>query len=150
MTKPCKPVNVRLIVAISLVVAVAAVVIVGVILLDSPAQERLRRLDKRRVSDLREIVYALDAYWTREGMLPPSLEELSNEERIVRELADPETGAAYEYRVRGDDSYELCAIFASEMDVRSRDVPYEHLWSHGPGRQCFQLTAQDVKRDPDR
>ena len=145
-----KAVNIRLIVAISLVVAVAAVVIVGVILLDSPAQERLRRLDERRVSDLREISYAVDAYWTREGMLPPSLEELSSEERIVRELADPETGADYEYRVLGDSSYELCAIFASEMDVRSRDVPYGHVWSHGAGRQCFQLTAQDVNRVIDR
>ncbi len=150
MTKPCKPINVRLIVAISLVVAVLTVVIVGVILLDSPAQERLRRLDERRVSDLREIAYALDAYWTREGMLPSSLGELSNEERIVRELADPETGAAYEYRVLSHDSYELCAIFASEMDVRSRDVPYEHVWSHNAGRQCFQMEAQDVERPLER
>jgi len=150
MTKPCKPINVRLIVAISLVVAVAAVVIVGVTLLDSPAQERSRRLDERRVSDLREIAYEVDTFWTREGMLPPSLEELSNEERIVRELADPETGAPYEYRVLGDNSYELCAVFATEMDVRGRDVPYEYVWFHGAGRQCFQLTAQDVERVIDR
>jgi len=145
-----KAVNIRLIVAISFTAAVVAVVIGGILLLDSPAEERSRRLDERRVSDLREIAYEVDTFWTREGMLPPSLEELSNEERIVRELADPETGAPYEYRVLGDNSYELCAVFASEMDVRGRDVPYEYVWFHGAGRQCFQLTAQDVERVIDR
>ncbi len=50
MKTPRKAINVRSVVAISLVVAVLAVVIVGVTLLDSPAQERLRRLDERRVS----------------------------------------------------------------------------------------------------
>lgn len=150
MRTSSKAVNIRLIVAISFTAAVVAVVIGGILLLDSPAEERSRRLDERRVSDLREIAYEVDTFWTREGMLPPSLEELSNEERIVRELADPETGAPYEYRVLGDNSYELCAVFASEMDVRGRDVPYEYVWFHGAGRQCFQLTAQDVERVIDR
>jgi hypothetical protein len=71
--------SVRAVIAISLVVAVLTVVIVGVTLLDSPAQERLRRLDERRVDDLRNIVRKLDIYWTRERTLPSSLEELAHE-----------------------------------------------------------------------
>ncbi len=73
MTKPRKGINVRFVVAISLIVAVLAVVIAGVTLLDSPAQERLRRLDERRVDDLRSISAELDFYWTRQRTLPSSL-----------------------------------------------------------------------------
>lgn len=146
MRKPSK----NIIVASVVVALVVAAVIVGVILLDSPAQERLRRLDERRVSDLRELSYAVDVYWTREGSLPSSLEDLSNEERVVRELADPETGNPYEYRVLGDKAYELCAVFARDTATDEREAPFRSLWSHGPGRQCFQLEAKDVNRVIDR
>lgn len=73
MTKPRKGINVRFVVAISLIVAVLAVVIAGVTLLDSPAQERLRRLDERRVDDLRSIFAELDFYWMHERTVPSSL-----------------------------------------------------------------------------
>jgi len=149
MTKPCKPINVRLIVAISLVVAVAAVVIVGVILLDSPAQERLRRLDERRVDDLRSISVELDFYWTREGTLPSSLEELADEPGVFIELYDPETGQLYEYRVLGSNTYELCAQFSRDT-AEERNRFYRENWSHSPGRQCFELEAQDVERPLER
>jgi len=147
MTTKSKRISVRFIIAACLVAVVVAVVAISVILLDSPAEARLQRLDERRIADLHEISYAVDVYWTREGMVPPSLEVLGNEERIVRELADPETGERYEYRVLGGNDYELCAVFAREIDAGGRDVPYEYLWYHGPGRQCFQLTAQDINRN---
>ena len=150
MKTPRRTLTARSILAIGFAIVVLAVIVVAITLLDSPAQERLQRLDDRRVSDLREIAYAVDAYWTREGVLPPSLDTLANEERIIRGLADPETGESYEYRILGSNSYELCAIFAGEMDTGERDVPYGFVWSHGPGRQCFQLAAQDANRVIDR
>jgi len=150
MKTPRRTLTVRSILAVALATVVLAVIVIAIVLLDSPAQERLGRLDDRRVSDLREIAYAVDAYWTREGTLPSSLEELGNEERIVHELADPETGDPYEYRIIGDNVYELCAVFASEMDAGERDVPFGYVWFHGPGRQCFQLAAQDTNRVIDR
>ena len=147
MKTPRRTLTVRSIIGASLAVAVLAVIIVGICLLDSPAQERLRRLDERRISDLRELSYAIDVYWTRERVLPSSLEELSNEERIVRELVDPETGDTYEYRVLGYNNYELCAVFALDTVIDDRDYLYESLWFHDLGRQCFQLEAQDVNRE---
>ena len=133
------------------VIAVVAVVVVaavigGIILLDSPAQERLRRLDERRVDDLRELAYAVDIYWTREGSLPASLAELSEQERIARDLADPATGQPYEYRVLGDRTFELCAVFARDTGTDGRDIPDRSFWLHGPGRQCFEVEAQDIGR----
>jgi len=149
MTKPRKAINVRFVVAISFIVAVLAVVIVGVTLLDSPAQERLRRLDERRVDNLRSISAELDIYWTREGTLPSSLEDLSSEPGVFIELYDPETGQPYEYRVLDSETYELCAEFARDTaDGQGR--PYRDYWSHGQGRHCFELKAQAVERPLDR
>jgi len=149
MTKPRKAINVRSVVAITLIAVVVAVVIVGVILLDSPAQERLRRLDERRVDDLRSISAELDFYWTREGALPSSLEELSNEAGVFIELHDPETGQPYEYRVLGSNTYELCAQFSRDT-AEERDHFYRDYWSHSAGRQCFELEAQAVERPLER
>ena len=87
--------------------------------LDSPAQERLRRLDERRVDDLRSISAELDFYWTREGTLPSSLEDLAKEPGVFVELYDPQTDQPYEYWVLDSNTYELCAEFA-------RDTADEH------------------------
>ena len=148
MTKSrTKIVNVTAIVIVA--TFVVAAVIIGVILLDSPAQERLRRLDERRVADLREIADELDYYWTREGILPSSLEELSAEPGVFVELFDPETGQPYEYRVLSSSTYELCAQFARDT-AEEQDRFYKDYWAHGPGRQCFELEAQDVNRPMER
>ena len=143
-----KPIK-NILVAAGLIVVVVAAVVIGVILLDSPAQERLRRLDERRVDDLHQLAFGVDIYWTREGHLPASLAELSEEERIVRDLADPATGQPYEYRVLGDKTFELCAVFTRDSGTNERDFLDRSFWLHGPGRQCFQLKAQDVSRVPE-
>lgn len=126
--------------------AILAAVISGAVLLDSPAEARLRRFDERRVDDLRELSYAVDAFWTREGRLPDSLDELGKEERIVWELADPETGEPYEYRALGETTFELCAEFASDAGFDEHDAPFERFWLHGAGKHCFELEAQDIDR----
>jgi len=99
---------------------------------------------------LRELSYAIDEYWTRESILPSSLDELSWEDEWLAELVDPETREPYEYRMLNSRTYELCAEFARETDTGDRDVPSQYLWFHGSGRQCFQLEAQDVGRVMER
>ncbi|MFC2095816.1 hypothetical protein ACFLSW_05210 [Candidatus Bipolaricaulota bacterium] len=134
----------NIIIAFGVIVIVVAAVIVGALLLDSPAQERLRRLDERRVSDLAELGRAVSVYWTQEGSLPSSLNELTRDREFYVDLSDPETGNPYEYRVVDDTTYELCAVFARETGNGDRNVPYGYLWFHGSGRQCLQLEAHDV------
>jgi len=133
-----------------LIVAVVSSVIAGIFLLGPPSEWRLRLLDERRASDLRELSYAIDEYWTRVGMLPVSLDELSWEDEWLPELVDPETGKPYEYRMLSSRTYELCAEFARETDIDGRDVPSQYLWFHGSGRQCFQLEAHDINRVMER
>ena len=138
----------NILIAWLLAVVVLSGVIVGICLLDSPAQERLRRLDERRVDDLRELSYEVDFYWTRESTLPTSLEELSSEPGVFVDLLDPETGQPYEYRVLSSNTYELCAVFALDT-AEEQERFYKDVWSHGPGRQCFQLVARDVGQGPE-
>ena len=136
----------RQLMAIGFSVLVLAVIVAAVTLLDSPAQERLNRLDERRMSDLREISTAINVYWTEQGILPSTFDDLADDRGYDAELVDPETGAAYGYRVVDEDSYELCATFVTAEAAVDRDPYFKGLWHHGIGRQCFTLTAQDLEQ----
>ena len=117
---------------------VVLAVALAVVVLDSPAQARGRRLDEQRTRDLDRIADLTDDYWTREQRLPPDLETLSRELRVSRFPADPVSRAAYGYRATGASSYELCASFATESDP---DAPPD-VWRHPAGDHCFALEAE--------
>ena len=124
-------------------VAVAAAVVAGVYLLGSPVEERARRLDERRVQDLSGIAQAVDLYWTRESRLPASLEQLRTDTGAGITVADPSTGAPYDYRQLEDEKYELCASF--EGDSRDSNRFDNGFWTHRAGRQCFQREAKAIR-----
>lgn len=129
----------------SIIAVVVAVVVGGLILLGSPTQERMRRLDSQRVADLRAVASAVDLYWTRHQTLPFSLEELSREPGGFVRLMDPDTKRPYEYRVLNGHTYELCAEFVRDW-TDQHDVLYKDFWAHGAGRQCFKLEVKEIKR----
>ncbi len=137
--------KVRTILAAAVSAVVAAAIIGGLILVGPPARERIRRLDDRRVEDLRALARAVDVYWTRQKSLPASLEELTAEEDFARRTRDPETEALYEYRVLGDKEYELCAHFSRAMNERETLLQPD-FWDHPSGRWCYQLEARELKR----
>jgi len=122
---------------------VLGAVIAGVVLLESPREARLRRFDERRVEDLRTLAFAVDAYWSREGRLPDSLSDLAETQGIPEGLVDPETSEAYEYRVIGERTFELCAVFAREARTGARNALFRSRWDHDKGRAWFRLEAQD-------
>ena len=153
--------------------AVVVAVVGGLIVLGPPSEERARRLDERRVEDLRGITRAADLYWTRRGRLPSSLEDLSRESGVSVSARDPGTTQDYEFRVLDAETYELCARFDRNTPdpgdsapapigfegVLERQPPdgralgiaadpaqdvSEDFWSHGVGRRCFRLDAQEV------
>jgi hypothetical protein len=125
--------------AIVLVVVVAAAVTTGIVIIGSPVEERIRRLDARRVDDLQRLSRSVEVYHTRHGRVPASLEELSMDPGLGDIPRDPVTGAAYTYRTPSERSYELCATFDRDTTgVRTADF-----WSHGAGAQCF---TQEIKR----
>jgi type II secretory pathway pseudopilin PulG len=127
---------------ILIVVAIAAVA-AGLFVLGSPGEERVRRMDERRVQDLASIAQAIDVYWTRHARLPASVEELRQEPVGDVRYNDPDTNKAYEYRSLEADRYELCAEFA--RDSRASDRSAAGFWSHRAGRQCFRQEAHKVR-----
>lgn len=131
------------------VAVVVAAVVAGLMVLPTPGEERSRRLDERRVEDLRGITRAMDLYWTRHGRLPTSLAELSAESDVTVSTHDPSTGQDYDLRPQDAATYELCADFEQASAVSGdpagnpRDMS-EDFWSHGVGRRCFRLETQEV------
>ena len=128
----------HLLLAAGITASIAAVV-AGVMVTGSPAQGRMQRLDQARASDLQSIAVAIDTFWHRHGRVPGSLNELVADPRAQVSIEDPGSDQAYEYRILGDDSYELCAVFAlaSLPNNRAPDAS----WSHEAGRNCFALVA---------
>lgn len=122
--------------AVSAVVVVAAVV-AGLVVSGSPGEQRLRRFDDQRVSDLMELSRALDSYWDTEAALPASLDLLVDGRRLTRVPVDPATDAAYEYLVDASEAYRLCADFARPSGEDARG----DFWAHEAGRTCFSFRA---------
>jgi hypothetical protein len=126
----------RAIAGVAMVVVIGAAVAAGVRMMGSPGEARERRMDARRVDDLRVIAGSVETYRTRRGDLPASIEALETGLAVTIGHVDPETGAPYEYRVLAPDRYELCAVFATAL---APEAPYaDQSWIHGAGRACFE------------
>jgi hypothetical protein len=120
-------------------VVAGAAVAAGIFLMGSPADERTRRLDERRVRDLAGLARAVDLFWTRHANLPASLDELREEPGAQFGSTDPGTRDPYDYRPLEHGAYEVCARFE-----RDSQQPGDPFWSHGTGRQCFRREARKV------
>jgi len=132
-------------------VAVAAVVAGGVWLMGSPAEQRARDLDKRRVSDLRDIADDVGAYFKHHERLPESLADLAGESGLHVTIRDPGTGREYDYQALEAGAYRLCAEFGRESEGEARRAAGLGLgpgyWYHGAGRQCFDLRVGTPEPD---
>jgi hypothetical protein len=138
--------------------AVAVLVIVfigyGIVLTGTPGQQRAFQFDQRRVSDLQQISYAVDSYWQNNEKLPASFDDLKNQQySYIQSVTDPKTQVMYEYRIIGDKSYELCAIFetdSSQTAARLKaQIPFsEQSWDHAAGRVCFAREVQEARKIP--
>ncbi len=132
----------RWILGAAIVVATAAVGL-GLGLLGSPDQERDRRLDARRVDELRAVARAIDVHWHQAGTLPATLAILEAAEEPRLSLNDPESGEPYSYQSLADDSYELCASFSMSTQLGGRHA----FWSHPAGLHCFRVAVEEVPRE---
>jgi hypothetical protein len=127
-----------------LTIAVIAAAAIGIQQIGSPAEERLRRLDERRVQDLAAIADAMDLYWTRHARFPASFDELRREPGANIRLNDPGTNDPYEYRPVETETYELCARF-ERGSPETGLAAVGAFWSHGAGRQCFRREVRKIR-----
>ncbi len=116
---------------------VCATIIVGFFVVGSPSEERAKQLDLRRINDLTNLQYQIINYWQAKEKLPDTLLALKDDLRGVAIPSDPETGSAYEYKIKGSNQFELCATFvrAGQGYVTPSDE-----WKHDAGRTCFTRT----------
>lgn len=132
-------------------IAVVAAVIYAIFLVGSPGEQRALQMDQRRISDLQQISFAIDAYWQQNEELPQSFEDLANGNYHVSSIQDPETGERYEYRIIGERTYELCAMFnraSGDQRVPTAQPFSDTAWEHGAGRECFQREATARETQP--
>jgi hypothetical protein len=126
---------------------VAGCVAWGFSVAGSPEAERVRRLDEKRIADLRairdEIVQQCLGNSRHlpsdrrkvERPLPPTLEELVANARYRRpDIKDPETTETYRYEVLGDSRFRLGARFNLV-----RDEAREPLWNHPADWKWFEF-----------
>lgn len=132
-----RPTGLYLAIAASVVVVATLAAAIGV--MGTPAQQRLVRMDERRIGDLHRIVQAI-----REHGLPPDLATLARTPGERLSIVDPVDGRPYEFAPLGRERFRLCARFATDTAKVVSDDWSHGNWSHGQGRHCFD---RDV--DPD-
>ncbi len=102
----------------------------GLYLLGSPADWRTYRIDQERVSDLRQLSYAIQRYRRDINKLPDSLDAAG-----LDNYRDPETKAPYEYERVDDKTFRVCGTFAESSRINNED----NRWYHPAGRHCFKF-----------
>jgi hypothetical protein len=124
-------------------IAMIAAVVTGLIVIGSPSEFRMRRFDERRANDLASISGAVRTYRLTHENLPQKLGDL--EAAITYSLKDP-VERPYEYAVKDEFSYELCAEFDTTTETLSATRFSSVFEKHGSGRQCFTQEARPPAR----
>lgn len=116
--------------------AVALVVFGGLYLGGSPSEQRLLRIDERRVDDLRMLSRVIRWRWDKTTRLPQELDELVDGLRLGSVPLDPITRSEYVFEHVSLNTYRLCADF-SKSSVKPKPNDF---WAHKAGYRCFTFT----------
>ncbi|MBU3934893.1 hypothetical protein KKC00_02965 [Patescibacteria group bacterium] len=132
-----------------LVCIVVSISVIGAFfIIGSPKEARLKQFDQEKISDLQDIQFRIINYWQKKQKLPEKLSDLSDPISGFVAPADRQTGVSYEYNIKGDLEFELCAVFNRPWDfqqMRIASIPvqepyfseYSQNWDHSEGRFCF-------------
>ena len=132
-------------------ILVAAGLVWGMSAVGSPFQQRYRKLDQRRLADLRVIVDEIERIVVQQRRtadaelkrpLPANLDELVAAAEFQRpSIRDPETGVPYRYEVLDERRFRLCADFRFPRDESLRVI-----WNHPAGEACFEFDVLEISR----
>jgi hypothetical protein len=113
------------------------------------------RFDRQKVSDLENIQYQTIFYWQSKERLPQKLEDLGDPISGYKAPADPQTDKSYEYVLKSENEFELCADFnlASESQPgaeKSGPYPVRGIsnWEHSAGKVCFERKIDEELYPP--
>ena len=126
------------------IVAVLTIV-AGVSVIDSPARQRLLRLDATRVDNLRSLESAVRSYRREHDALPADFDTLAAQPGFDLPRHDPDNGPDYRYRLLDATHFELCAGFATNSADRRRSRYMTDDWVHPAGDYCFRREVEGGK-----
>jgi hypothetical protein len=126
---------------------------VGFFITGSPQQARLAIQDEDRVNDLNVIQSEIVSYWQAKQTLPATLEVLNDPLRSFTVPVDAITVQPYEYNLRSQTSFELCATFATSNKQGSSEAirpvgdyfGFDTFFTHDTGRTCFERTIDPAR-----
>lgn len=122
------------------ILAVVVTLVAAFLVMRSPSEERMRRLDQRRVDELTTLQQAVEAYVRKHDRLPADLDAAADGFAVSRN--DPVTGQPYEYAVVDARTYRLCAVFETTAEGGMATARLFQ-WAHGAGRHCFERVAPE-------
>ena len=134
----------------TIIAIVAASVVAGFFIVGSPKEERMRKFDDGKVSDLQVIQGQIIYYWQNKGKLPVKLEDTKDSIGGFNPPKDRETGSNYGYEVKSELKFKLCANFnLPSLESRTPFIerptyPTQYIppgnsnWAHGAGYVCFE------------
>lgn len=126
---------------ILIIVIVLASIISSFFIIDTPADARAKKYDQQRVQDLSDLRNAINLHYQNNKELPENLSETKFDR-----FRDPGTNQPYEYKVVGENRFELCATFFQETpteEERRYGYQEEDWYFHKAGYQCFTLAVFD-------
>ena len=133
---------------------ILVLIVFGYTQIETPREVRDMRLDTQQINDLTTIQSFIESSYSMNGVLPETLDELSDRNTIP---TAPEGRASYSYMKTGTTTFELCATFAvpsspnqfpsytGYTDVGIKN-PYD--WNHKTGRTCFPRIMNDASNAP--
>ncbi len=132
----------------SLAIIVAALIF-SLFVIESPTTTRNRKLDNVILNNFDQIDSTINSYYSEKGTLPVSLDEMRKEYNYLSDdvFVDPATGVKFDYRIKSQDEYELCAAFRLTGEADNQyylDNYLSQRWSHAVGYQCLSQKAHNV------
>ncbi|MDO8462785.1 MAG: DUF5671 domain-containing protein [bacterium] len=142
-------------VGIGALVVISVALVAGFTVAGAPRSARSVKIDEQRANHLMSIQQEIVAYWDLRRVRPARLEDLNDPIRGYALPIDPETGASYEYEVRGDLSFSLCGTFTTDTLTSATPTPQlprsvygdvtAQYWQHAQGRHCFERTIDPTR-----
>jgi hypothetical protein len=141
--------TISLVFFVLIVIIALASIITSFFIIDTPAAARMKKYDDQRTDDLTGLDNTINNYYRENKELPQDLSAA----RFIR-FKDPETQESYDYKVLGEEKFELCATFslAIELDDKEgREIYGDKDWYyHEAGYQCFSSAIiDDFERLPE-
>jgi len=132
-----------------LTVLSAVALVYGFTIIPSPTTIQKIIADHKRIIDLGSIQTTVDDYYSNNGVLPQSLNDLNynaNDATTPLQKNDPQTKQQYEYTQTSPTDYRLCATFSTDSsnddlgaydDANNDYASFISQFSHPAGHYCF-------------